>query len=176
MRILARAYVEVFRAIPPLVLILWVYYGLPSIFADLTLSPFQAGVLSLALAESAFMAEIFRSGIQSIERGQGEAADSLGLSSRDRFRYVIFPQAVRRILPALGNQFVLVVKLSSLVSIIGANELTRQANELTSIIYRPLEVYTVLIVEYLVLVLVISYFVGKFEKRMGADQLSAARE
>ena len=168
-RTVNRVYVEIFRAIPILVLILWVYYGLPTLFEGVTLSVFWAGLLALALSDSAFEAEIFRGGIQSIERGQTEAASSLGLGYTDTMRYVILPQALRRVLPPLGNQFVYMLKMSSLVSVIGLSDLTRRANELVVTVYRPLEVYTVLVLEYLVLILIVSWLVRQLERRMGAD-------
>ena len=152
---------------PILVLILWVYYGLPQV-ADISISVFWAGVLALAISDSAFQAEIFRAGIQSIDRGQHEAAHSISLSYVDKMRYVILPQAIKRILPALGNQLVYMLKMSSLVSVIGMEELTRRANELVVTEYRPLEIYTVLVLEYLVLILVVSAAVRWFEMRMGA--------
>ena len=148
-------------------LILWVYYGLPQV-ADISISVFWAGVLALAISDSAFQAEIFRAGIQSIDRGQHEAAHSISLSYVDKMRYVILPQAIKRILPALGNQLVYMLKMSSLVSVIGMEELTRRANELVVTEYRPLEIYTVLVLEYLVLILVVSAAVRWFEMRMGA--------
>ena len=122
-------YVEFVRAIPLLPLILWVYYGLPDI-AGIQLDYFWAGVFALALSDSAFEAEIFRAGIQSIPRGQSEAARTVGLNYAQTMRYVVLPQAIRRILPALGNQFAYMVKMSALVSVIGLQELTRRANEL----------------------------------------------
>jgi len=121
-----RTYVELVRAVPILVLILWVYYGLPQL-AGISITVFWAGVLALALSDSAFEAEIFRAGIQSIDKGQYEAAHSISLGYTDTMRYVILPQAIRRILPALGNQLVYMLKMSSLVSIIGLQELTRRA-------------------------------------------------
>ena len=166
-RVLNRVYVELVRAVPILVLILWVYYGLPQV-ADISISVFWAGVLALAISDSAFQAEIFRAGIQSIDRGQHEAAHSISLSYVDKMRYVILPQAIKRILPALGNQLVYMLKMSSLVSVIGMEELTRRANELVVTEYRPLEIYTVLVLEYLVLILVVSAAVRWFEMRMGA--------
>ena len=166
-RLLNRVYVELVRAVPILVLILWVYYGLPQV-ADISISVFWAGVLALAISDSAFQAEIFRAGIQSIDRGQHEAAHSISLSYVDKMRYVILPQAIKRILPALGNQLVYMLKMSSLVSVIGMEELTRRANELVVTEYRPLEIYTVLVLEYLVLILVVSAAVRWFEMRMGA--------
>ena len=163
-----RVYVEGMRAIPILVLILWVYYGLPQV-AGFTLTAFWAGVIALAVSDSAFEAEIFRAGIQSIDKGQFEAAHSISLSYTDTMRFVILPQAIRRILPALGNQLVYMLKMSSLVSIIGMQELTRKANELVVTEYRPLEIYTVILLEYLVLILIVSAGVRWLERRMQAD-------
>ena len=124
-----RVYVEIVRSVPILVLILWVYYGLPPM-TGLEINVFWAGVIALALSDSAFQAEIFRAGIQSIDRGQYEASHSISLNYKDTMRFVILPQAIRRILPALGNQLVYMLKMSSLVSVIGMHELTRKANEL----------------------------------------------
>lgn len=165
-----RTYVEVVRAVPILVLILWVYYGLPTL-SGITLTVFWAGVLALALSDSAFEAEIFRAGIQSIDKGQYEAAQSISLSYTDTMRYIILPQAIRRILPALGNQLVYMLKMSSLVSVIGMQELTRKANELVVSEYRPLEIYTILVLEYLVLILIVSAGVRWLERRMNASQV-----
>lgn len=169
LRSINRVYVEIIRAIPILVLILWVYYGLPQL-ADISIGVFWAGVIALALSDSAFQAEIFRAGIQSISRGQYEAAHSVSLSYSDTMRFVILPQAIRRILPALGNQFVYILKMSSLVSVIGMQELTRKANELVVTEYRPLEIYTILVLEYLVLILIVSAGVRWLERRMQSDE------
>ena len=165
LKVFNRTYIEVFRSIPLLVLLLWVYYGLP-IVVGISLSPFIAGIVSLALSDSAFEAEVFRAGIQSIPKGQRDAARSIGLNKYQAMRLVIFPQALRVILPAIGNQFVYVVKMSSLVSIIGLADLTRKANELVVSVYRPLEIYTFLVIEYLVLILAISYLVRKLENKL----------
>ena len=159
------AYVEIVRAIPLLVLILWIYYGLP-IMTGISFSPFVSGVIALTISESAFQAEIFRAGINSINKGQYEVANSLGMNFWKKMRLVILPQAIKVVLPALGNQFVYVLKMSSLVSIIGIADLTRKANELVVSTYRPLEIYTFLILEYLVLILIVSYFVRKLEKKL----------
>jgi His/Glu/Gln/Arg/opine family amino acid ABC transporter permease subunit len=168
-RAVNRVYVEVFRSVPLLVLLLWVYYGLPVVLG-LQFGVFTAGVIALALSDSAFEAEIFRAGIQSVERGQREAGQALGLSSWYTMRLIILPQALRRIMPALGNQFVYVLKMSSLVSVVGLQELTRRANELTLAEYRPLEIYTALVIEYLLLILVVSWLVRRLEKRLDAGQ------
>ena len=169
MRSINRVYVELVRAVPILVLILWVYYGMPQL-AGLSISVFWAGVIALALSDSAFEAEIFRAGIQSVAKGQYEAAHSISLNYTDTMRFVILPQAIRRVLPALGNQLVYMLKMSSLVSVIGMQELTRKANELVVTEYRPLEVYTILVLEYLVLILVVSAGVRWLERRMQADE------
>lgn len=158
-------YVEIVRAVPILVLILWVYYGLP-VVAGIAINVFWAGVLALALSDSAFEAEIFRAGIQSIPKGQTEAAQAMGLTRFQVMRLVILPQAIRRILPPLANQFAYMLKMSALVSVIGMQELTRRANELVVTEYRPLEIYTVLVLEYLVLILLVSQAVRALERRL----------
>ncbi len=162
---LNRIYVESVRAVPVLVLLLWVYYGLPVVIG-LQLSVFAAGLVTLALSDSAFEAEIFRAGIQSVPNGQTEAASSLGLGWAKIMWLVVLPQAVRRILPALGNQFVYMLKMSSLISVVGFQELTRRANELTVTEYRPLEIYSLLVLEYLVLILLASFLVRRLERRL----------
>jgi polar amino acid transport system permease protein len=168
LRLFNRGYVEAFRAVPILVLLLWVYYGLP-VVAGIQFSVIVAGIATLAISDSAFEAEIFRAGIQSVPKGQTEAAFSVGLTRWQTMRLVVLPQAIRKILPALGNQFVYVLKMSSLISVVGFQELTRRAQELVLIEYRPLEIYTMLVLEYLVLILVVSWLVRRLEARMAAE-------
>ena len=166
LRYLNITYVEIFRAIPVLVLLLWIYYGLPSIFGgSLSFNPFVAGVITLVLHESAFISEIYRSGIQAIKKGQIEAAKSLGLNETLVFIKIVLPQAVRIITPALLNQGIYILKMSSLISVIGLGDLTRRANELIVTTYRPLEIYSFLVLEYLILVIFASYLVRKIEKK-----------
>ena len=162
-------YVELVRAVPLLVLILWVYYGLPQV-SGMSISIFLASVLALGISDSAFQAEIFRAGIQSIQRGQIEAADALGLKYSQKMRLIVLPQAIKVILPPLGNQFVYMLKMSSLASVIGMQELTRRANELVVTEYRPLEIYTFLILEYLVLILIVSAGVRWLERKMQTEE------
>lgn len=151
-------------------MLFWVFYGLPvvlkSIGINVSIDPFWGAIITLALADSAFTAEIYRAGIESIARGQREAAQTIGLNSVQTMRYVILPQAIRRILPPLANQFIYIVKMSAFASVIGMQELTRRANELVVTEYRPLELYSFLILEYLVLVLAISQGVRWLERRM----------
>ena len=165
LRIINRIYIEFFRAIPLLVLLLWIYYGLPVVFG-LTIGAFAAGVISLSLSDSAFEAEIFRAGIQSVSIGQKDAAKSIGLNKFQEMKLIVLPQAVRVILPAIGNQFVYVLKMSSLVSIIGLADLTRKANELVVTVYRPLEIYSFLVLEYLFLIVIISYLIRRLEDKL----------
>ncbi|MEX0280677.1 MAG: amino acid ABC transporter permease [Arenibacterium sp.] len=173
-RLINRVYVEFIRSIPLLPMLFWVFYGLPIIFRSMGLNipidPFWGAIITLAISDSAFTAEIYRAGIQSIAKGQSEAAQTIGLNYVQTMRYVILPQAIRRILPPLANQFIYIVKMSAFASVIGMQELTRRANELVVTEYRPLEIYTLLIVEYLVLVLIISAGVRWLERRMGSDE------
>jgi len=171
-RLINRVYVEFIRSIPLLPMLFWVFYGLPIIFRSMGLNipidPFWGAIITLAISDSAFTAEIYRAGIQSISKGQSEAAQTIGLSYAQTMRYVILPQAIRRILPPLANQFIYIVKMSAFASVIGMQELTRRANELVVTEYRTLEIYTLLILEYLVLVLIISAGVRWLERRMGS--------
>ncbi len=173
-RLINRVYVEFVRSIPLLPMLFWVFYGLPLIFqsmgVDIPIDPFWGAIITLAISDSAFTAEIYRAGIQSIAKGQTEAAQTIGLNYIQTMRYVVLPQAIRRILPPLANQFIYIVKMSAFASVIGMQELTRRANELVVTEYRPLEIYTFLILEYLVLVLIISAGVRWLERRMGSDE------
>ena len=173
-RLVNRVYVEFIRSIPLLPMLFWVFYGMPIVFRSMGLNipidPFWGSIITLAVSDSAFTAEIYRAGIQSIARGQSEAAQTVGLNYFQTMRYVILPQAIRRILPPLANQFIYIVKMSAFASVIGMQELTRRANELVVTEYRPLEIYTLLVFEYLLLVLVISAGVRWLERRMGADE------
>ncbi len=174
LRMPSRIYIEFVRAIPLLPMLFWVFYGLPvvlkSIGITVSIDAFWGAIITLAISDSAFTAEIYRSGIQSINKGQTEAAKTVGLNYRQTMRYVILPQAIKRILPPLANQFIYIVKMSAFASVIGMQELTRRANELVVTEYRPLEIYTLLIFEYLVLVLIISFFVRWLERKMGSDE------
>ena len=174
LRVTNRVYVEFVRAIPLLPMLFWVFYGLPVIFKsmglDINIDAFWGAIITLAISDSAFTAEIFRAGIQSISRGQTEAAQTIGLNYFQTMRYVILPQALRRILPPLANQFIYIVKMSAFASVIGMQELTRRANEIVVTEYRPLEIYTLLIFEYLALVILISFGVRWLERKLGSNE------
>lgn len=163
LRWLGAAYVEVFRNTPLLVQIFFVFFGLPRV--GLRLSPFQSGLLALSLYTAAYNAEVFRAGLEAVPRGLREAAAALGLSSWQRFRHVVLPVAVRISLPALGNNFVALVKNSSLVSAIGMVELTFVARDLEAWTFRSFEVYGMATLLYLALVLLLVWALRNVESR-----------
>jgi len=157
-------YVEVIRGTPLLAQLFIVYFGLPSL--GINLPPFTAAVIAMGINSGAYVTEIFRGGIQSIEKGQMEAARSLGLSYFQAMRYVILPQALRRVLPPLGNEFIAMLKDSSLASTIAIAELMRVGREITSRTFRSFEVLGVVALLYLVITLPLSLVVRYMERRM----------
>src|SRR5262245_28175334 len=157
-------YVAVMRAIPLLVFILWTYYGVPLV-TGLQTDPFWSGVLCLTLQYSAWLSEIYRAGLQAIEKGQREAALSTGLSRTRAFARVIWPQAWRIIIPPLASNFIGIIKDSSLVGVIGLNELMRQAQIADSLSFRPFELFTTAMVIYVLLALIISPLASLVERR-----------
>jgi polar amino acid transport system permease protein len=173
---IARFYVEVVRGIPILVLIFYVALVAVADFADLvgmegrTVSMQTRAIIALAIIYGAYLAEIFRAGIQSIGRGQNEAARSLGMSYAQSMRYVILPQAIRNVLPALGNDFVAMLKDSSLVSVLAVRDITQVARLHAGSTFRYREAYTILAVLYLSMTLVLSGLVQWLERRLHADR------
>ena len=163
-RSVASLYISIFRAIPPLVFILWMYYGV-TLVTGLNIEAFWSGVICLTLQYAAWLSEIYRSGLQAIDKGQREAALSTGLSRTRAFARVIWPQAWRIIIPPMANNFVGIVKDSSLVGIIGVNELMRQSQIAVSLTFRPFELYTAAMVIYIVLTLAIARLASFLEQR-----------
>lgn len=163
-RTLASLYISVFRAIPPLVFILWMYYGV-TLVTGLNIEAFWSGVICLTLQYAAWLAEIYRAGLQAIDKGQREAALSTGLSRTRAFAKVIWPQAWRIIIPPMANNFVGIIKDSSLIGIIGLNELMRQSQIAVSLTFRPFELYTAAMVIYIVLTLAIARMASFLEQR-----------
>ncbi len=160
-------YVEVIRGTPLLAQLFIVYFGLPSL--GINLPPFTAAVIAMGINSGAYVTEIFRGGIQSIERGQMEAARSLGLSYLQAMRYIILPQAFRRILPPLGNEFIAMLKDSSLASTIAIAELMRVGREITSRTFRSFEVLAIVALMYLAITLPLSLIVRYTERRMSVS-------
>ncbi|MBW4687867.1 MAG: ABC transporter permease subunit [Komarekiella atlantica HA4396-MV6] len=169
-RWLARGYVDFFRGTPLLVQIFMIYFGFPAILQELgltfTFDRLAAGVIALSLNSAAYIAEVVRAGIQSIEPGQAEASQSLGLSSVQTMRYVIFPQAFRRMIPPLGNEFISLLKDTSLVAVIGFEELFRKGQLIVADNYRAFEIYTGVALVYLCLTLLSSQAFSKLEAWM----------
>jgi len=164
-RWLAMVYVQVFRGVPLLVFIIWMYYGV-SMAVGVNFSPVTAGVLCFTLQYGSWLSEVFRGGIQAVSRGQREAAASLGLNSVQTFVHVVLPQAVRIVLPSIGNLVVGLLKDSSLVSVIGVFELMRQAQTAVSLTFRPFEFYTVTAGIYVLLTFLLARGFSTLERRL----------
>lgn len=164
-RYLAAAYIDVIRGTPLLVQTFIVFYGLPSLIHR-PIPAYFAAVLALSVNSGAYVGEIVRSGIQSIDRGQWEAASSLGLSGYQTMRYIILPQAFRRILPPLGNEFIALLKDSSLVSVIALEELVRKGQLIIGRTFRPFEVWLAVALIFFVMTFTVSRLVDLLEKRM----------
>jgi len=162
-RALGRGYVELIRNTPLLVQIFFMYFVLSPI---LGISPFASAVLALSLFEGSYAAEIMRSGIVSIERGQWEAAYSSGLSAFEVYRHVILPQAFRRVLPPLTSQAISLIKDSSLVSTIAIYDLTMQGQKIVSETFLAFEIWFTVAAIYLVITISLSFVVGMMESRM----------
>jgi len=180
---IASIYVEIIRGIPMLVQLMFIYYASPIVIRDIGLrlagvwpalsaklmsikiNPFGAAVLGLTICYGAYMSEIFRAGIESIAKGQMEAARSLGMSYFQAMRHVILPQAVRVILPPVGNEFVALLKDSSLVSVVAVADMTRRGREFMASTFMALETWLMVALLYLVMTLFLSRVVAHIEER-----------
>jgi len=165
----ARIYINAFRNTPEMVIIFWVYFCLPQI-VDLRLSPLATGTLALAMSAGAFLAEIFRAGIQAVPRGQVEAARSLGLSALPLWRFVILPQALRRMVPPLVNYFTEMLKHSTLLSAIGVAEIAHTAFRLGGQTFRYLEFFTAIGIIFFAIIFPLSLIARRLAGR-GAIRL-----
>jgi polar amino acid transport system permease protein len=163
----AIAYVEVFRNTPVLVQLIWFYYAFPIVLGQ-QLSPFTAATLALILNTSAYCAEIFRSGIVSIARGQWEAAKAIGMTRSVTMRRIILPQVLKRMLPAFTNRGIELAKVTSLASLLAVQEIMYEGRLLSSTYYRPLEILTVVALVYFVLIYPGSDLAYRLERRLAA--------
>ncbi|MEM8777356.1 MAG: ABC transporter substrate-binding protein/permease, partial [Cyanobacteria bacterium P01_G01_bin.49] len=167
---LARFYVDFFRGTPLLVQIFMIYFGLPALFQEFGIyfnwNRHLAAIIALSLNASAYLCEIFRGGIQSIDKGQWEASQGLGMSYLLTMRLIIIPQAFRRILPPLGNEFITLLKDTSLVAVIGFEELFRQGQLMVATTYRAFEIYAMIAIIYLCLTLLLARFFRWLENQM----------
>jgi polar amino acid transport system permease protein len=178
-RFLASLYVEIIRGIPLLVQLMWWYFAAPVVIQAIgialgigALAEYRANAIFLAImglvvCYGAYMSEIFRAGIESIHRGQMEAARSLGMNYLQAMRHVIVPQAMRVVLPPVGNEFIMLMKDTSLVSVVAVADLTRRGREFMAIHFNPIEVWTFIALLYLVLTLFSARLIAWLEKRRG---------
>jgi His/Glu/Gln/Arg/opine family amino acid ABC transporter permease subunit len=163
LRFIGAAYVEIFRNTPLLIQIFIIFFGLPGL--GLKVSPYASGLTALILYVGAYNVEVIRAGLEAVPRGQKEAAMSLGLNGLQTFLYIILPQTVRISLPALGNNWVSLVKNSSLVSVIGMEELTFITYDLNALTFRSFELFGTATVLYLVLIFMLINIQAFIEKR-----------
>ena len=173
LKYIAVAIVEFVRGTPLMVQLMFIFYGLPMIgvtFPDISFIPnfsrFMAGVVAMSLNSSAYVSEISRSGIQAVDPGQMEAARSIGFTYGESMRKVILPQAVKNILPALGNEFVTVIKESSIVSVIGIADLMFRTNDVIAVTYRSLQALLIAALLYFVMTFITGRLVSLAERKM----------
>ena len=174
LRVAAIAYIDFFRGTPLLVQIYLVYFIIPRLLHWETIPDnyqYFAGVLAMGLNSGAYIAEIFRAGIQSIDRGQSEAARSLGMTQSQSMRYVILPQAFKRVVPPLGNEFIALLKDSSLLSIITIQELFYSGKIIAGRTFQPIPMYVAVALYYLVMTQLISQWVSYMERRLGKNDI-----
>lgn len=164
---ISSTYIEIVRGTPLILQIFLVYHGLPKIFPFLPDSRLFLGIMAVFLNSAAYVAEIIRAGIQSIDKGQMEAGRSLGMPYGMTMRYIIIPQAFKNILPALGNEFIVLIKESAIISVIGVHDLMYNADTLRGITYKPFAplIYSGII--YFVITFSLSKLVGILERRLG---------
>ncbi|HAK74129.1 MAG TPA: nickel transporter [Sporomusaceae bacterium] len=167
-KFLATVYVDFIRGTPLLVQIFLIYFALPMIIGQ-RIDPFIAAITACSVNSGAYVAEIFRAGIQSIDKGQMEAGRSLGMTWTQTMRFIILPQAFKRIIPPLGNEFIAMLKDSSLVSVIGFEELTRRGQLIIARTYGSFEIWLTVAFIYLVMTLTISRLVDYLERRYKID-------
>ena len=173
LKYIAVAIVEFVRGTPLMVQLMFIFYGLPMIgvtFPDISFIPnfsrFMAGGVAMSLNSSAYVSEIIRSGIQAVDPGQMEAARSIGFTYGESMRKVILPQAVKNILPALGNEFVTVIKESSIVSVIGIADLMFRTNDVIAVTYRSLQALLIAALLYFVMTFITGRLVSLAERKM----------
>lgn len=168
LQVIAVCYVNIIRGTPMLVQIFLIYFALPMVIGE-RINPFVAAVAACSINSGAYVSEIFRAGIQSVDKGQMEAGRSLGLSWMQTMRYVILPQAFKHVIPPLGNEFISMTKETSLVSVIGFEELTRRGQLIIAKTYGSFEIWLTVAAIYLVMTLTIARLVSYLERRFATD-------
>lgn len=164
-RKLAGAYVEAIRGTPLIVQVMFLYFGVP-MAVGMRIRPVTAGIIAIAVNSGAYIAEIVRGAVQSIDPGQVEAGRSIGLTRAQTMRYIVWPQAFRRMIPPLGNQFIISLKDTSLLVVIGVAELTRVGQEIIAVNFRAFEVWLTVGVVYLMMTLTIARLLRMAEDRL----------
>ncbi|MEK3773177.1 MULTISPECIES: amino acid ABC transporter permease [Paenibacillus] len=167
-KLVASAYIELIRGTPMLVQILIIHYGLTVI--GVNLPAFMSGVVALTMNSSAYMAEVFRAGIQAIDKGQTEASRSLGMTNGMTLRYIILPQAFRNMLPAIGNEFIIIIKDSSLVSMIGIAEIIYTARTIQGVTFQPLAPLLVAAGLYFIITFTLANLLSWLERRLSISR------
>lgn len=165
-RNIALVFIELIRGTPIVVQVMFIYFALPMMISGLRIDPFTAAVVTIVINSGAYIAEITRGAVQSINRGFNEAGLALGLSRRATLRYIIMPLALRRMLPPLGNQWIVSIKDTSLFIVIGVAELTRQGQEIIAGNFRAMEIWSAVAVIYLIITLALSFAMRRLERKL----------
>ncbi|WP_339061150.1 amino acid ABC transporter permease [Tepidibacillus marianensis] len=168
MNFLANTYINLIRGTPLLVQVFFIYFAMPAITGT-KIEAWVAGLVALSLNAGAYISEIFRSGIQAVPKGQMEAARSLGMTHGQAMRYIILPQAFKIVIPPLLNQFIITLKDTSIISVIGFEELTRKGQMQIATTYRALEIWTEVAIFYFVLIFSLTLFTNWIERKVNQD-------
>jgi glutamine transport system permease protein len=166
---IAGIYIESVRGTPLMVQVMFLYFGVP-LALGMRIPPLTASIIAIAVNSGAYIAEVVRGAVQSIERGQVEAGRSIGLSRYQTMLYVIWPQALRRMIPPLGNQFIISLKDTSLLVVIGMGELTRTGQEIIAENFRAFEIWLTVAIMYLIITRILSYMLHLLEQRLSVSE------
>jgi glutamine transport system permease protein len=166
---IAGMYIETIRGTPLMVQVMFLYFGLP-LALGMRISPLTASIVAISVNAGAYIAEVVRGAVQSIEKGQVEAGRSIGLNRHQTMLYIIWPQAFRRMIPPLGNQFIISLKDTSLLVVIGMGELTRTGQEIIADNFRAFEVWLTVAIIYLIITRTLSYGLSHVEKRVSISE------
>ncbi|WP_342048589.1 amino acid ABC transporter permease [Bacillus sp. OTU530] len=170
---ICNVYISIIRGTPLLVQLMYVYFVFPDL--GISLTAFQAAIVALSINESAYLAEVFRAGIQSIPKGQMEAAKAIGMDYSLSMRRVILPQAIRNVIPAIGNSAIVLIKNSSLAAVITVSELMHRANLLAASTYQNIQIFTMVAIVYWILHYPLAMLVNYLEKRGNRNNVTSSQ-
>ena len=165
LHVIANLYIDCIRGVPLIVLAFFVYFGIP-LATGIRLSALVAGIIALSLNAGAYMAEIVRAGIQSVDKGQMEASRSLGLTYGKSMRLIIIPQAVKTMIPSIINQFIITLKDTSILSVIGFPELTNMGKTISGNTFKVLQTWAIVAIFYMMVIITLSKIAKKIERRI----------